>query len=434
MLSVQIKLIIFLFLVFSFTLFTTPVSAAVPLCPDDMSSYTPGTQAGDPKDCPSPPSVCFVYQPGGAVQCYENKPVPPSASTTTPTVQGTAGIGINPNPAKPNTEVAYAVSAKGFGRFSFYIEKGSSSLIALTISESGCQATGKGNLTASPKECKLLNKDEQTWLLNLNYRNGFSEGEHIAVLVDKDSRVIQEASLKVGNPENKESLKVNITTSETQPLKNDKEHIIKLEWSPVSKGEKYYITTNIQGILGLPIDECKTEPSCTREVRIPPATQGGDITFTVIQDGSPKKTGSATIKIEAVVAPDLNGRIVPGCKNKEDPFFNPANDVACTEAAGKPCLNGGGVVTALGCIPTSPVALIQGLLTMATAAAGGIALLLMAFGAIEMMTSAGNPDTLKKGQQQFTSAVIGLLFIIFSVLLLKIIGVDILGLKGFLGI
>ncbi|MBI2596395.1 hypothetical protein HYW46_06740 [Candidatus Daviesbacteria bacterium] len=90
-----------------------------------------------------------------------------------------------------------------------------------------------------------------------------------------------------------------------------------------------------------------------------------------------------------------------------------------------------GVYTAIGCIPTEPSALITKLLTFAAGGAGGIALLLMIFGAFRMTTSAGNPESLKAGQEQFSSAVIGLLFIIFAVLLLQIIGVDILGLPGF---
>lgn len=92
---------------------------------------------------------------------------------------------------------------------------------------------------------------------------------------------------------------------------------------------------------------------------------------------------------------------------------------------------GPGVLTAIGCIPTNPIALIQGILKVSLAAAGGIALLLTSFGAIQMITSHGDPQALKKGQDQFSSAIIGLLFIIFSVLLLRIIGVDILNIPGF---
>jgi len=48
-----------------------------------------------------------------------------------------------------------------------------------------------------------------------------------------------------------------------------------------------------------------------------------------------------------------------------------------------------------------------------------------------MITSAGNPETLKGGQDRFAQALIGLLFVIFSVLLMQLIGVDILGIPGF---
>ena len=58
---------------------------------------------------------------------------------------------------------------------------------------------------------------------------------------------------------------------------------------------------------------------------------------------------------------------------------------------------------------------------------GGLAFLMMLLGAFQMLTSAGNPETLQAGKDRLTSAVIGLLFIIFAVLLLQIIGVDILG-------
>jgi|SRR3989344_3777183 len=90
-----------------------------------------------------------------------------------------------------------------------------------------------------------------------------------------------------------------------------------------------------------------------------------------------------------------------------------------------------GITSALGCVPTDPKQLIPAILKLATGAAGGIAFLLMIMGAFQMITSAGNPDALKAGQGRFTAAIIGLLFVIFSVLLLQIIGVDILDIPGF---
>jgi hypothetical protein len=106
----------------------------------------------------------------------------------------------------------------------------------------------------------------------------------------------------------------------------------------------------------------------------------------------------------------------------------------CTGASGKQCGDGTGVSTAIGCVPTDPTSLIKTILKLATGVAGGIAFLLMIFGAFQMITSSGNPEALKAGQDRFSSAIIGLLFIIFSVLILKIIGVDILGLGKAFGI
>ena len=115
----------------------------------------------------------------------------------------------------------------------------------------------------------------------------------------------------------------------------------------------------------------------------------------------------------------------------------------CTEDDVKKgrCTSGGGlgncdpgkptIRTAIGCIHTNPAALMKDLLTFAIGISGGLAFLMMLLGAFQMVTSAGNPETLQAGKDRLTSAVIGLLFIIFAVLLLQIIGVDILGIPGF---
>lgn len=84
------------------------------------------------------------------------------------------------------------------------------------------------------------------------------------------------------------------------------------------------------------------------------------------------------------------------------------------------------VKTAIGCIHTNPADLMQDVLKFGVGIGGGVAFLMMLLGAFQMLTSAGNPETLQAGRDRLTSAVIGLLIIIFSVLLLQIIGVDIL--------
>lgn len=88
------------------------------------------------------------------------------------------------------------------------------------------------------------------------------------------------------------------------------------------------------------------------------------------------------------------------------------------------------VWTALGCLPTDPADFVAWLLSTAISIGGGIAFLLMLGGGFQIMTSSGNPDKLNKGKETLTSAGVGLLFIIFAVLLLKIIGIDIFQLPG----
>lgn len=109
-----------------------------------------------------------------------------------------------------------------------------------------------------------------------------------------------------------------------------------------------------------------------------------------------------------------------------------------TSAKGIPCgiYSGsrnysGGIETAIGCVPTEPKALVEGLLKYGTFAAGGIAFLIMILAALQMITAEGNPESIKGAQEKFYSAIIGLLLIVFAVLLMQVIGVDILGLKGF---
>ena len=111
----------------------------------------------------------------------------------------------------------------------------------------------------------------------------------------------------------------------------------------------------------------------------------------------------------------------------------PCVGIDCSSSGGQPC-DTDGIATAIGCIHTAPAALVKDVLKFLIGISGGIALLLMALGAFGMITSAGNPESLQAGKDRFTQAIIGLLFIVFSVLLLKVIGVDILGLGKFFGI
>ena len=47
------------------------------------------------------------------------------------------------------------------------------------------------------------------------------------------------------------------------------------------------------------------------------------------------------------------------------------------------------------------------------------------------MISQGNPEQVKGAREQLTAAIIGLLFIIFSLVILQVIGFNILRIPGF---
>jgi hypothetical protein len=53
------------------------------------------------------------------------------------------------------------------------------------------------------------------------------------------------------------------------------------------------------------------------------------------------------------------------------------------------------------------------------------------FSAFQIQISQGNPEKIKKAREMLTSFVIGLLVIIFSVFILRLIGVDLLRIPGF---
>lgn len=133
--------------------------------------------------------------------------------------------------------------------------------------------------------------------------------------------------------------------------------------------------------------------------------------------GTPDKPG-------AVITPGTGPALTDACKTDPE---------KCTLAGGDPCDGGKGIKTAIGCIHTDPAGFVKDFLTFITAISGGLAFLMMLLGAFQMITSAGNPETLQAGKDRFSSAIIGLLMVILAVLFLKIIGVDILNLPGFTG-
>ena len=104
---------------------------------------------------------------------------------------------------------------------------------------------------------------------------------------------------------------------------------------------------------------------------------------------------------------------------------------ACSEYSsdGKKCLS---IDSGLGfALPTDAGSLVKALMGVVLSLAGAVAIILIMISGYRMMISQGDPENIKTAREQLTAAIIGLLFIIFSLVILQVIGVNILGLPGF---
>ncbi|HJY98421.1 MAG TPA: hypothetical protein VJ227_01765 [Patescibacteria group bacterium] len=89
--------------------------------------------------------------------------------------------------------------------------------------------------------------------------------------------------------------------------------------------------------------------------------------------------------------------------------------------------------TAIGCISVlgGQEEFLASILRWGVGVGGGVAFLLIVYAGFMIMTAAGNPERLKAGQELLTSAISGLILLVFSVFILRFIGIDILGLGQF---
>jgi hypothetical protein len=96
-------------------------------------------------------------------------------------------------------------------------------------------------------------------------------------------------------------------------------------------------------------------------------------------------------------------------------------------------LDRNGVWTAVGCISTKPESMVKAFLQIGLSASGGIAILMMLSAGFILSISQGEPKRTTQAKEMFTSAIVGLLFVIFSITLLQFIGVSLIQIPGFGG-
>ncbi|MDH5533530.1 MAG: pilin [Candidatus Pacebacteria bacterium] len=97
------------------------------------------------------------------------------------------------------------------------------------------------------------------------------------------------------------------------------------------------------------------------------------------------------------------------------------------------CFGEGGIWTAIGCISQDPKSLISKLINFGIGISGGIALIIILTSAFSLTISQGDVKKTSDAKEWLTAAIIGLLFIIFSVSILEFIGSTVLRIPGFGG-
>jgi hypothetical protein len=120
-----------------------------------------------------------------------------------------------------------------------------------------------------------------------------------------------------------------------------------------------------------------------------------------------------------VCLPDSNNQKFICQKGTQQDQFNQIN-----------CL-GDSCKTALGNVSTNPSGFIARVFGLILSISGGIALLMIIISGYKILSSQGNPEALKGAREQLTAAIVGLLFIIFALVILQIIGYNILHVPAF---
>lgn len=92
-----------------------------------------------------------------------------------------------------------------------------------------------------------------------------------------------------------------------------------------------------------------------------------------------------------------------------------------------------GIWTAIGCIKREPQNIVASLIQVGLMMGGGIALLMILAAGFLISTSQGDPKKVSDAKELITAAITGLLFIIFSVVMLQFIGFSVFKLPGFGG-
>lgn len=92
------------------------------------------------------------------------------------------------------------------------------------------------------------------------------------------------------------------------------------------------------------------------------------------------------------------------------------------------CPGGQGIQTAIGCIPLTEQGIAGFFLKWGLSIGGGLAFILIVVAGYQIISSSGDPRKLQSGKELLTSAITGLVVLVFAAFILRFIGQDFLSL------
>jgi hypothetical protein len=136
---------------------------------------------------------------------------------------------------------------------------------------------------------------------------------------------------------------------------------------------------------------------------------------------------------EDFFAPPINAEsgVCASIKGPEDEQNDGSAYANCMKCVGGDQTQPTGWWTAIGCISTDMPKTAAALTTFLLGVAGLFFLAQVLYGAFKMVVSRGDPRGVQEARERITNSVMALLFIIFSVTILRFIGVSIFNLPGF---
>ncbi|MBU2632235.1 pilin [Patescibacteria group bacterium] len=140
----------------------------------------------------------------------------------------------------------------------------------------------------------------------------------------------------------------------------------------------------------------------------------------------------------------FSGSVIGNCVLK-DTNYKPGNEILPKDAVrvkvplNIPCTPKGSgndiyydCQTGLGInIETNAAGFTKSMFQIVLSLSGGLALILILIAGYQLIIARGNAEKIQQAKDRLTSAIVGLLFIIFSLVILEVIGVDILKIPGF---